>query len=115
MFFSTIVLAKEHPEKHDHSHHNDEAHTTEQKPDQILTTSCSQRADVKVNGLVCDFCAQAVEKVFRRRSEVADIDVDLETTQITIEFKKDKTLSDELLSKMILDSGYNVVEIKRGC
>ncbi|MEZ4753072.1 MAG: heavy metal-associated domain-containing protein [Bdellovibrionota bacterium] len=70
-------------------------------------------AEIKVNGLVCDFCAQATEKVFRKRDEVQDIDVNLKNGLVTLDFKDGKTISDEELEKLISDSGYSLVEIKR--
>ncbi|MCG8324682.1 MAG: hypothetical protein MI673_04130, partial [Thiotrichales bacterium] len=36
-----------------------------------------EKINVNVFGLVCDFCAQAIEKVFMKRQEVSGIKVDL--------------------------------------
>jgi len=71
------------------------------------------KAYVDVNGLVCDFCARALEKVFSKQDEVASIDVDLGEKVITIEFKGDQQLEDERISKLVQDSGYSVVAIRR--
>jgi copper chaperone CopZ len=68
---------------------------------------------VKINGLVCDFCARALEKVFGKREEVSGIDVNLDTKIVTIGFKKDADIDDATITKLITDAGYNVVEIKR--
>ncbi|GJL85215.1 MAG: hypothetical protein DHS20C02_09900 [Micavibrio sp.] len=68
---------------------------------------------VKVNGLVCDFCARAVEKVFGERADVEGIDVDLDTHSVTIDMKEGADITDEEITKLITDSGYNVVEITR--
>lgn len=73
-------------------------------------------ADVKVNGLVCDFCARALEKVFGQREEVSGIRVDLDGGVVTVTLKEGKALADDLLTGLITDSGYNVTEItRRGC
>jgi copper chaperone CopZ len=68
---------------------------------------------VDVNGLVCDFCAQAIDRVFRKHSAVSDVAVDLRNKIVEVALKENGVLEDQLLSKMIVDSGYNVVEIKR--
>jgi copper chaperone CopZ len=64
-------------------------------------------------GLVCDFCAQAIEKVFMRKDEVSGINVNLAESRITISTKKGKPLDDEIVTKLITDAGYNVEKISR--
>lgn len=68
---------------------------------------------VQINGLVCDFCARALEKVFSKWDEVSGIDVNLDTKLVTIGFKKDADIDDETITRLITDAGYNVVEIRR--
>ena len=68
---------------------------------------------VSVNGLVCDFCARALEKVFGRQEAVSDIDVNLDNKMITINFNERQMLDDETITQLITDSGYNVEEIHR--
>ncbi len=68
---------------------------------------------VSVNGLVCDFCARALEKVFGKEEAVKGIDVNLDTKIITVNFNEDQTLSDEKLTELITDAGYNVEGIHR--
>lgn len=68
---------------------------------------------VSVNGLVCDFCARSIEKIFKRKQSVKSIDVNLEKMLITINLKEGENLTDETIKKLILDSGYEVVEVFR--
>ncbi len=68
---------------------------------------------VKAFGLVCDFCANAIEKVFMRKDEVSGIDVSLEKHQILIALKEGQQLDDTQITKLVTDSGYNVKEITR--
>ncbi len=68
---------------------------------------------VKAFGLVCDFCANALEKVFMRKDEVTGIDVSLEKHQILIALKEGQQLDDNEITKLVMDSGYNVKEIIR--
>ena len=67
---------------------------------------------VDVNGLVCDFCARALEKVFSKQQEVESINVNLDDKIITINFKSSKNLDDATITKLITDSGYNVEAIR---
>lgn len=66
---------------------------------------------VSVNGLVCDFCARALEKVFGKEEAVKGIGVNLDTKIITINFKEGQSLDDERITKLIKDAGYNVEDI----
>ena len=68
---------------------------------------------VKLRGLVCDFCAHALEKVFRKRKEVSRISVDLETKLLTLYLKKGQDLKDKKVRKLVEDAGYNTVAIQR--
>jgi copper chaperone CopZ len=77
--------------------------------------NCSTQIDVKVNGLVCDFCARALEKVFGKREEVIAIDVDLNVGQVLITMQPGQTLDDTTITELISDSGYDIQAIKRGC
>lgn len=69
--------------------------------------------NVDVNGLVCDFCARALEKVFGKQQAVESINVNLDTKMIQIHFNKGQSLNDATITRLINDSGYNVEEIHR--
>ena len=68
---------------------------------------------VSVNGLVCDFCARSIEKMFEKKEAVSSISVDLENMLITIFLKDNQKLNDETIIGIIKDSGYDVTEVKR--
>ena len=68
---------------------------------------------VSVNGLVCDFCARSIEKMFEKKEAVSSIIVDLENMLITIFLKDNQKLDDKKIIELIKDSGYDVVEVKR--
>ena len=68
---------------------------------------------ISVNGLVCDFCARSIEKLFNKKESVKSIDVNLEKMLITITLKKGKSLNDSIIKKVISDSGYEIREISR--
>lgn len=68
---------------------------------------------ISVNGLVCDFCARSIEKLFSKKESVETIDVDLEKMLITIYLKNGKNLNNATIIKIVNDSGYDVTEINR--
>ena len=69
--------------------------------------------DVATNGMVCDFCAQAIEKVFMKREEVQGINVDLNNQRVVIYLKNDLSIEDTEIIKLFEESGYNVDKIDR--
>ena len=81
----------------------------------VDAAQCEDTINVKVNGLVCDFCARALEKVFGKRDEVAGIKVDLDNSHVAVLIKPGQTMDDETLTELITDSGYNVTDINQGC
>ena len=97
-------------------------HNHDDKTSQITKTiagvegaNCENIINVKVNGLVCDFCARALEKIFGKRNDVAGIDVDLDNGLVRIAMKPGKTIDDTTLTQLITDSGYNVTSIDKEC
>ena len=66
-----------------------------------------------VNGMVCDFCARAVTKVFGKRDEVAGVDVDLDEGQIIVTMNEGQSLDDDTVKDLIKKSGYAFVSLER--
>lgn len=73
-----------------------------------------QAAYVDVNGLVCDFCARALEKIFQKQDAVESIDVDLNKKMVTVVFKQGQKLTDQVITELIKQSGYSVKGIRHG-
>lgn len=74
------------------------------------------RADdivVKVDGMVCDFCAQSLKKVFSKEESVNGIAVSLDEQTVTIDTKEGAELSDEKIKELIEWGGYDLVHITR--
>lgn len=67
---------------------------------------------VKVNGMVCSFCVNSIEKKFKEKSEVSEVKVDLDTKTVAIKYATDKQLTDEQIKDVIVKSGYTVVSIE---
>ncbi len=81
----------------------------------LLTQSfaLAENINVTVKGMVCSFCAQGVTKKFKAEDSVEKIDVSLETKIVSIVLKDGKTMTDEKITTLLTDSGYNVEKIQR--
>ncbi len=73
----------------------------------------NQMISVSVNGLVCDFCARSIEKLFSKEESVKSVNIDLEKMVISISLKDEEDLDDQSIKQIITDSGYDVVGIQR--
>ena len=77
------------------------------------TISSQSMITAKVNGMVCDFCARAVTKVFGKQEAVETVHVDLDNGEIHVTLKAGADLSDETVSDLVKKSGYDLVSIER--
>ena len=68
---------------------------------------------MKVNGLVCGFCAQGIEKTLRKNPATADVFVSLEDRLVAVATKEGQDISDDDLKKALTSSGYDVKTIER--
>ena len=68
---------------------------------------------VKVQGMVCDFCARGLEKSFGKKKEVKDIDVNLNERRVTIHMEPGADLSDDEITNIIESNGISTVDIDR--
>ena len=69
--------------------------------------------ELTVNGLVCGFCAQGIEKTLRRNAATDDVFVSLENRLVAIATKPEADIADEVLRKALKDAGYDVKAIAR--
>ena len=73
----------------------------------------SEILKISVTGLVCDFCARSIEKMFKKKESVESINLNLEKMLITIKLKDGYNLNNEEITKLIANSGYEVTDINR--
>ncbi|MEO0974885.1 MAG: cation transporter, partial [Pseudomonadota bacterium] len=111
-----------------HGHHGHESHSevdgepttasafpisrTEQ-----ITAALAQGGEpivVDVLGVVCDFCARAMNKTFGKRPEVAAVYVDLDHKTLSLVLQPDANLGDEQIDKFVKRAGYRTAAIRRG-
>lgn len=67
-----------------------------------------------VLGVVCDFCALAMNKIFGKREEVAAIYVDLDTKALSLVLAPGASLSDQTIAELAVQAGYRIADIRRG-
>lgn len=68
---------------------------------------------VNVKGMVCDFCARAVTKVFSKNDAVDGVHVDLDNGEIHVDLKPGMSLSDDDVETLVKKSGYAMVSVTR--
>ncbi|HJW47519.1 MAG TPA: heavy-metal-associated domain-containing protein, partial [Lysobacter sp.] len=73
----------------------------------------AQTIEMDVNGLVCGFCAQGIEKTLKDLPATAGVFVSLEHHLVAVKLKDGTNIDDEALRKALRDSGYTVVGIRR--
>lgn len=79
----------------------------------VETSAPGQRIFASVNGLVCDFCAQAIKKTLLKEPGVTDVNVDLTAKSVVVGLQADATLIEkERLGKLLLDAGYDMTGYK---
>ena len=69
--------------------------------------------EMDVNGLVCAFCAQGIEKTLKEFPATQQVFVSLEHRIVAIQLKDGSDIDDASLRKAITDAGYTVVAIRR--
>lgn len=65
-----------------------------------------------VNGMVCAFCAQGIEKRITAMPATKAIYVDLKEKTVAIEAKEGQTLDEKAIQSEIVDAGYDVVKLE---
>ena len=83
-----------------------------------ISVSHSKTIHIDVEGLVCDFCAQSIEKVLMKQPGVERVDVNLNDGRVIVKmadvFQDDEDgISNDRIEKLFLDAGYDVLAIMR--
>jgi copper chaperone CopZ len=76
-------------------------------------TAAQTMVTAKVNGMVCDFCARAVTKVFGKEDAVENVHVDLDNGEIHVTLKPGAEMTDNRVETLVKKSGYDLVSIER--
>ena len=76
-------------------------------------TASAATIEMDVNGLVCAFCAQGIEKTLRAFPATADVVVSLEKKLVAVATRDGQDIGDEELRKALTNAGYTVKAIRR--
>src|SRR5450631_2726813 len=82
----------------------------------LLAVSASSTAatiEMSVNGLVCAFCAQGIEKKLKKFPATSEVVVNLEHRLVAVSLKDGQDIADADLRKALTDAGYTVKSIER--
>jgi copper chaperone CopZ len=81
----------------------------------LLASACAQAAtiEMQVNGLVCAFCAQGIEKQLRKFPATADVIVNLEHKLVAVALKDGQEIPDTELRRALTNAGYTVKAVQR--
>lgn len=69
--------------------------------------------EMKVNGLVCSFCARGIEKTFHKNPVVADVVVSLEDKLVAVQTIDGADIPDQELRETLTEAGYDIKSIER--
>jgi mercuric ion binding protein len=79
----------------------------------FASIASAKTIEMDVNGLVCAFCAQGIEKTLKGFPATAGVFVSLEHRIVAVQLKDGQDIADAALSKAITDAGYKLVAIRR--
>lgn len=80
---------------------------------QSSARAAQQTLRIDVDGLVCAFCAQGIEKKMKAQAATDKVFVSLEKKVVAISLKEGQDISDEKIRSEITDAGYAVRGITR--
>lgn len=75
------------------------------------TTNAAQTVNAEVNGMVCAFCAQGIEKKARALPQTEDVYVNLKQRIVAVQVKEGQTLDTKTLTALVKDAGYDVTAV----
>jgi copper chaperone CopZ len=79
----------------------------------VAASSSAATIEMSVNGLVCAFCAQGIEKKLKKFPATAEVVVSLEHRLVAVSLKDGQDIPDADLRKALTDAGYTVKAISR--
>ena len=104
-----------HGEHEGHDHGAMSMAATITQTDEVAAALAAGGAPVVVDvlGVVCDFCATAMNKIFGKRAEVAAVYVDLDKKTLSLVIGEGEALTDEQIEKLAKKAGYRIAAIRR--
>jgi copper chaperone CopZ len=75
--------------------------------------SSAATIEMTVNGLVCAFCAQGIEKKLKKFPATAEVVVSLEHRLVAVSLKDGQDIPDTDLRRALTEAGYTLKAISR--
>ncbi|HUR89130.1 MAG TPA: heavy-metal-associated domain-containing protein [Ramlibacter sp.] len=76
-------------------------------------TAQAKTVKMEVNGMVCAFCAQGIDKKLRAMAPTQSVLVSLEHKVVAVQLKEGQDIPDDTLRTTLKDAGYDVTSIAR--
>ena len=77
-----------------------------------FNATAAESVKATVNGMVCSFCAQGIEKSLMNMPQTKAVFVDLKKKVVAVEAKDGQTLDGKKIAAEIKDAGYDVVKLE---
>ena len=77
-----------------------------------LPSLAATSVKASVNGMVCAFCAQGIEKRLSKLPATQAVYVDLKQKVVVVEAKDGQTLDAKTITAEITDAGYDVTQLE---
>ncbi len=114
VLLATPAFAQHQGHDHHHAHHEAHDHGLPVNEDiRAAVAAGGALITVDVLGVVCDFCATAMTKVFGRRDDVAAVYVDLDDKLLSLVVKEGAALDDATIERLVTKAGYKTAAIHR--
>ncbi len=127
------AMAQDHDHHNHHADHDHEAHahqsgstSVDKQPSggdialsrtpeiEAALSAGGEPVVVEVLGVVCDFCAKAMNKTFGKRDDVAAVYVDLDAKTLNLVLRSSDPMSDQEIDRLVTRAGYKTKAIHRG-
>ena len=76
------------------------------------TVIAAESVKATVNGMVCSFCAQGIEKSLMDMPQTKAVFIDLKKKVVAVEAKDGQKLDNKKIASQIKDAGYDVVKLE---
>jgi copper chaperone CopZ len=76
----------------------------------VSTAATSVKATV--NGMVCAFCAQGIEKRLSKLPAAKAVHIDLKQKVVAVEAREGQVLDTQVITREIIEAGYEVKQVE---
>ncbi|HLX23359.1 MAG TPA: heavy-metal-associated domain-containing protein [Usitatibacter sp.] len=79
----------------------------------LAVAANAKTVKMQVNGMVCAFCAQGIEKRLRAMPPTQDVFVSLKDKVVAVALKDGQDIPDDTLVTQMKEAGYDVTSVQR--